>query len=51
MSICLMIVECEVSTSLTAGIKFIASTFRHSIEDKSTVINTVGPATQLHVLC
>jgi hypothetical protein len=51
MSICLMIVECEVSTSLTAGIKFIASTFRHGVEDKSTVSNTVDPATQLYVLC
>jgi hypothetical protein len=50
MSICLIIVECEVSTTSTAGIKFIASTFRHSVEDKSTVSNTVGPATQLYVL-
>jgi hypothetical protein len=50
-SICLMTVECEVSTSSTAGIKFIASTFRHRVEVKSIVSNTVGPATQLYVLC
>jgi hypothetical protein len=46
-----MTVECEVSTSLTAGIKFIANTFRHRVEDKSTVSNTVGPAMQLYALC
>jgi hypothetical protein len=50
-SICLMTVECEVSTSLTAGIKFIDSPFRYRAEDKSTVSNTVGPATQLYALC
>jgi hypothetical protein len=45
-----MTVECEVSTSSTAGIKFIESPFRYRVEDKSTVSNTVGPATQLYVL-
>jgi hypothetical protein len=50
-SICLMTVECEVSTSSTAGMKFIASMFRHHVEDKSIVSNIVGPATQLYALC
>jgi hypothetical protein len=50
-SICLMTVECEVSTSSTVGNKFIASTFRYRVEDKSTVSNTVGPVTQLYALC
>jgi hypothetical protein len=36
-SIYLIIVECVGSTSSTAGIKFIASTFRYHVEDKSTV--------------
>jgi hypothetical protein len=50
MPICLITVECEVSTSSTAGIKVIDTPFRHRVEDKSTVSNTVGPATQLYVL-
>jgi hypothetical protein len=41
-SICLMTIECEVSTSSTAGIKFIDSPFRYRAEDKSTVSNTVA---------
>jgi hypothetical protein len=50
-SVYLTIVECEVSTtSSTAGVKFIASTFRYRAEDKSIVSNTVGPATQLYTL-
>jgi hypothetical protein len=51
MSICLMTVECKVSTFSTVGIKFINSPFRYRAEVKSTVSNTVGPATQLYVLC
>jgi hypothetical protein len=39
------------STIFLTGTKFIASTFKHSVEDKSTVSNTVGPATQLYALC
>jgi hypothetical protein len=50
-SIWLTIVECEVSTFSTAGIKFIASTFRYHAEYKSTVSNTVGPETHLYALC
>jgi hypothetical protein len=46
-----MTVECEVSTSSTAGIKVIDTSSRHSVEDKSTVSNAVGPATQLYALC
>jgi hypothetical protein len=46
----LTIVECEGFTSSTVGIKSIASTFRYRVEDKSTVSNTVGPATQLYAL-
>jgi hypothetical protein len=51
MSICLMTVECEVSTSSTAGIRVIDTPSRHRVEDKSTVSNTVGPATQIYALC
>jgi hypothetical protein len=50
-SIYLTIVECEVSTSSTEGVKFIASIFRYCAKDKSTVSNTVGPETQLNALC
>jgi hypothetical protein len=50
-SIYLMTIECEVSISSTAGIKFIASTFMYRAEDKSIVSNTAGPATQLYALC
>jgi hypothetical protein len=50
-SIYLTIVECEGSTSSTAGIKFIASTFRYRVEDQSTVSNTAGPTMQLYALC
>jgi hypothetical protein len=51
MSICLMTVECEVSTSLTAGIKVIDTPSRHCAEYKSAVSNTVGPTTHLYTLC
>jgi hypothetical protein len=50
-SIHLTIVECEVFTSSTAGIKFIDTSFRYRAEDKSIVSNTAGPATQLYALC
>jgi hypothetical protein len=42
--------ECKVSTSSTAEIKFIDTPFRCHAEDKSTVSNTVGPATHLYAL-
>jgi hypothetical protein len=51
MSICLMTVECKVSTSSTVGIKVIDTPSRHHVEDKSTVSNTACPATQLYMLC
>jgi hypothetical protein len=49
-SIQLTIVECEVSASSSARIKFIDSPFRYRAEDKSIVSNTVGPAIHLYAL-
>jgi hypothetical protein len=49
-SVYLTIVECEVSTFSTAGIKFIDTPFRYRAEVKSTVSNIAGPAMQLNTL-
>jgi hypothetical protein len=49
-SIYLTTIECEVSISSTAEIKFIDTPFRYHAEDKSIISNTVGPATQLYAL-
>jgi hypothetical protein len=51
MSICLMTVECEVSTSSTAGIEVVDTLSGHRAEYKFAVSNIVGPTTHLYALC